>query len=141
MDNRIIIDGKDAILGRVCTYAAKQALLGQNVQVINCEEMVVSGKKNPIIENYTRRIDRKAPNKGPFLYRRPDFFVRRTIRGMLPWKRYRGREAYKLVKCHIGVPETLKSEKAVHVKDISASKLKIDHVKVKEICRSIGSKV
>jgi len=136
----MIIDAKNTLLGRLCSYAAKQALLGHNVEVINSEEAVVSGTKANILANYEKRIDRKAPNKGPFLYRRPDFFVRRTIRGMLPWKRYRGREAYKLVKCHIGVPETLKSEKAVHVKDISASKLKIDHVKVKEICRSIGSK-
>ncbi|HLG24141.1 MAG TPA: 50S ribosomal protein L13 [Candidatus Nanoarchaeia archaeon] len=141
MDNRIIIDGKDAILGRVCTYAAKQALLGQNVQVINCEEMVVSGKKNPIIENYTRRIDRKAPNKGPYLYRRPDMFVRRTIRGMLPFKRSRGREAYKNVICHVGVPPELKDSKAVVFEDTKMEKLKTaDTLKLKEICGRIGAR-
>src|SRR3989338_1028862 len=136
----VIIDAKHTLLGRVSSIAAKQALLGHNVEVVNCEEAVVSGRKFSIFANYERRLDRKAPNKGPFLYRRPDFFVRRTIRGMLPWKRSRGREAFKLVKCHVGFPEELKKEKPMNVDKTSMTKLKIDHVKVKDICQRIGGK-
>ena len=137
----VLIDAKHTLLGRVCSIAAKQALLGHTVEVVNCEEAVVSGTKFNILEHYERRLDRKAPNKGPFLYRRPDMFVRRTIRGMLPWKRSRGREAYKLVKCHLGFPEELKKEKPMNVSETSMSKLKIDHLKVKDICQRIGGKV
>jgi large subunit ribosomal protein L13 len=136
----VVIDAKHTLLGRVSSIAAKQALLGHNVEVINCEEAVVSGRKFNIVEHYERRIDRKAPLKGPFLYRRPDMFVRRTIRGMLPWKNNRGREAFKLIKCHVGVPETLKNEKTMDVKEASMLKLKIDHLKVKDICIRIGGK-
>ena len=107
----MIIDAKDKLLGRLSTYAAKQVLLGNKVEIINCEEAVVSGKRSNILANYTRRIDRRAPTKGPYLYKSPDFFVKRTIRGMLPFKRDRGQNAYKLIRCHVGHPENLKVEK------------------------------
>ena len=129
------------MLGRVSSIAAKKALLGYTVEVINCEEAVVSGRKLNILAHYERRLDRKAPNKGPFLYRRPDMFVRRTIRGMLPFKRSRGREAYKNVICHVGVPPELKDSKAVVFEDTKMEKLKTaDTLKLKEICGRIGAR-
>src|SRR3989338_5998873 len=135
----MIIDARDAILGRLSTYVAKQVLLGNKVEVVNCEEAVVSGKKQSILANYIRRIDRKAPTKGPYLFRRPDMFVKRTIRGMLPFKKSRGQDAYKNVKCHIGVPESLKNEKAVAIEGINSGKLQsTDYLKVKDVCRAIG---
>ena len=135
----MIIDAKDAVLGRLSTYAAKQALLGNKVEVVNCEEAVVSGKKQAILANYIRRIDRKAPTKGPYLYRRPDMFVKRTIRGMLPFKMSRGQDAYKNVKCYIGVPDNLKSEKAIAMEWANAGKLQTsDYLKVKDVCKAIG---
>ncbi|MEK6942990.1 MAG: 50S ribosomal protein L13 [Nanoarchaeota archaeon] len=137
----MIIDAKDAILGRLSTYVAKQALLGNKIDLINCEEALVTGKRLSILAHYVVRIDRKAPLKGPFLYRRPDMFVRRTIRGMLPWKRSRGREVYKNIKCHVGTPESLKSEKAIVVESANIAKVhSTDYIKVKEICRAIGGK-
>lgn len=136
----MIIDAKDAVLGRLGTYVAKQALLGNKVDVINCEESLVSGRKQATLAEYTRRIDRKAPGKGPFLYRRPDMFVKRTIRGMLPYKRARGRDAFKNIKCHIGVPEALKNEKPVRI-DPGSERLGAEYLKVKDICRAIGGKI
>ena len=137
----MIIDAKGAILGRLSGYVAKQLLLGNKVDVINCEECVVSGKKATILENYIRRIDRKAPGKGPYLYRRPEIFVKRTIRGMLPFKRARGMEAFKNIKCHTGIPENLKNEKILAVESARAEKLQsTDYLKIKDICRAIGGK-
>ena len=136
----MIIDAKDAVLGRLSTYVAKQILLGSRVEVVNCEEAVVSGKKHAILENYIRRIDRKAPTKGPYLYRRPDFFVRRTIRGMLPFKRARGRDAFKNIKCHIGVPENLKNETAIVLEANASGLHSTDYLKVRDICKALGWK-
>ena len=137
----MIIDAKDTILGRLCSFAAKQALLGKKVDVVNCEEAYVSGQKAATFENYIRRIDRKAPNKGPYLYRRPDMFVRRTIRGMLPFKRSRGRDAFKNVMCHVGVPEKFKNENAIKFENADIKKLhSVKITKVKDICRAIGSR-
>src|SRR3989344_6560752 len=124
----MIIDAKDMILGRLGSYAAKQALLGNRIDIVNCEESVVSGKKQAVLQQYIRRIDRKAPGKGPYLYRRPDMFVRRTIRGMLPFKRSRGRDVFKNVRCHIGVPENLRSENASVIENASVSMLQTDYL-------------
>ena len=137
----MIIDAKDAILGRLSTYAAKQVLLGNTLDVINCEECVISGRKHAIINEYIRRLHRKAPTKAPYFYRRPDMLVKRTIRGMIPFKRARGRYAYKNIKCHIGVPESLRNEKALTVENAGAEKLhSADYLKIKDICRATGGK-
>ena len=137
----MIIDAKDAILGRLSSFVAKQALLGNRVDVINCEEGVISGRKHAILNEYIRRLARRAPAKGPFFYRRPDLFVKRTIRGMLPFKRARGRANFKNIICHIGVPENLKNEKALIYQDASVNKLhSADYLKVKDICKAVGWK-
>ncbi len=137
----MIIDAKDAILGRLGSYVAKQVLLGNKVDVINCEECVVSGRKHAVLDEYLRRIHRKAPTKGPYFYRRPDMLVKRTIRGMLPFKRARGMNAFKNVKCHIGIPEDLKNEKALSIQNAGVAKLQsADYIKVKSICKAVGWK-
>ena len=138
----MIIDAKDTILGRLSSYAAKQLLLGNKVDVINCEECIVSGRKHAILNEYVRRLHRKAPTKAPYFYRRPDMLVKRAIRGMIPFKRARGRDAFKNIKCHIGVPESLKNEKALAVESAGAEKLhSADYLKIKEICRAVGGKL
>ena len=138
---KMIIDAKGMVLGRLSSYAAKQVLLGNKVDVINCEECIISGRKPSILDEYIRRVHRKAPGKGPFFYRRPDMFVKRTIRGMLPFKRTRGMDAFKYIKCHIGVPENLKNEKAVILENANAGKLhSADYLKVKDICKAAGGK-
>ncbi len=138
----MIIDAKDSILGRLGSYAAKQVLLGKKVDIINCEESVITGRRHAILDEYIRRMHRKAPTHAPFFYRRPDMFVKRTIRGMLPFKRSRGREAIKNIKCHIGVPDNLKNEKALIIESASIKKLQsADFLKVKEICKAVGGKI
>ncbi|MEM2462820.1 MAG: uL13 family ribosomal protein, partial [Candidatus Pacearchaeota archaeon] len=47
--------------------------------------------------------------------RRPEMILRRAIRGMLPWKKARGREAFKRVKCFLGVPEEFKDKEAIRL--------------------------
>ena len=137
----MIIDAKDAILGRLSSYIAKQILLGNKVDVINCEEAVISGRKHSILEEYIRRLHRKAPGKGPYFYRRPDMLVKRTIRGMLPFKRARGRDAFKNIKCYIGVPDNLKDEKIMTIKNVGIDKLQSsDYLKIKDICKAVGGK-
>ncbi|MEK6984593.1 MAG: 50S ribosomal protein L13 [Nanoarchaeota archaeon] len=137
----MIIDAKDTILGRLSTYAAKQVLLGNKVEVINCEECVISGKKKTILDNYVRRMHRRAPGKGPFFYRRPDMLVKRTIRGMLPFKRSRGKNAFKNVRCYIGVPENLIGQNVLTVENASTEKLESsDYLKIRDLCRAVGGK-
>lgn len=95
----IIIDAKGLILGRYATYAAKQALLGNNVIVINASQTVISGKKSVVFD---RLKQKKAMGsnirQGPFLPTRSDSYVKRTIRGMIPYKTAKGRDALSRVR-------------------------------------------
>jgi large subunit ribosomal protein L13 len=132
----IVIDATDLLLGRFAGYAAKEALLGKEVRVINCEKAVVSGKRANVYDEYLHRMDRGAIRKGPFLHRMPDRIVRRTIRGMLPWKKARGQEAYKRVFCYVGVPDEFKDKKAI------VSKLpNLKFVNLENLSKRLGAKL
>ncbi len=137
----MIIDATDAILGRLATKVAKLALLGNDIIIINSEKAVVSGHKKRIISDYLRRKNMGIHTKGPFLPRMPDRFVKRTIRGMLPYKKPRGREAFKRIKCFAGVPEEFKDKKATSFKELNVEKLPyLKFITVKEICKNLGAK-
>ena len=41
----MLIDSKNIILGRLASFAAKHALLGENVDIVNCESAVITGNK------------------------------------------------------------------------------------------------
>ena len=89
----MIIDAKGHVLGRLATYVAKNALLGEDIIIVNSEKIMISGKKKVILKREAERLETRNkgnPQKGPYHQKRPDKFVRRTIRGMLPWKRARG---------------------------------------------------
>ena len=45
----MIIDAKDMIVGRFATVAAKKALLGEKVDIINCESAIITGNKKNLI--------------------------------------------------------------------------------------------
>jgi len=102
----LIIDATEAALGRVSTYAAKQALLGHQIRIINCDDAVITGKKKAIIDVYKAKIRRGGySQKGPYISTIPEKVMKRTIRGMLPWNVSRGREAFKRIKCFNEAPE------------------------------------
>ncbi len=138
----VVIDGTERILGRIAAYAAKQALLGEKVDIVNCEKMIITGSRGHIIGEYIHKVKRGTPRSGPFFPRTPQRIVRRTIRGMLPWDKNRGREAYKLVKCYIGVPIGFEKEKMTEVPGTHVSKLTTTkYITIAEIAKQVGSKV
>src|SRR3989338_7077780 len=102
----MIIDATNLILGRLSTYAAKQALRGNEVIIINSDKAVITGAKENILARYKRKLIDLVGNPfhGPFRSKRPDLFIKRTIRGMLPYKGAKGRAAYDRIRCYLGVP-------------------------------------
>ncbi|MDD9953289.1 MAG: 50S ribosomal protein L13 [Candidatus Woesearchaeota archaeon] len=133
-----VIDATDLLVGRLATQAARAALHGKNVKVINCEKAVFSGKKTMIIENWKRKYGMGVPKKGPFIHRFPDKFVRRVIRGMLPYKQPRGRDAFERIMCYIGNPDDAKGET---IEGANAEKLpNTRYVRVGVICKELGGK-
>ena len=110
--NKIIIDGNNAILGRLASHAAKQALLGKEVFIVNCEKTVVSGSRKIIVAKYhSLRIKGGSSLKGPKFPSMPAMIVKRTIRGMLSHKQGRGADAFKKIRCYEGVPKELVESK------------------------------
>ena len=82
------------ILGRLAARVAKDALLGEEVKVINCEKVVVSGAKPVTFERAKQKRGRYGhPHRSQTHSRLPDKWVRRSIRGMLPWKQARGKRS------------------------------------------------
>ena len=139
----VIIDATDSIAGRLASHVAKQALLGNTVSVLNSEKAVITGNKKVTIERYRyRRSETGRPQKGPFIFRQPDRFLKRIIRGMLPYKREKGATAFKKIKCYRGVPSEFKDKKVQSIKQASISKLTvIKYTTVGEVCKSLGGKV
>lgn len=135
----MIIDGTNLIVGRVGTVAAKQAMLGESVIILNCEKMIITGKRQALVEQFLHERQRGVPIKGPFLSRLPDRFVRRMIRGMLPYKRPRGQAAYKRIMCYIGVPDKYKDLKIETIEGANVSKLRdLNYIEIGSLVKSLG---
>jgi large subunit ribosomal protein L13 len=137
----IVINASGVLLGRLCTHAAKQALLGHQVRIVNCDRAVVSGKKPHIRQEYYKKWSRGVPKKGPFILRRPERFVKRTVRGMLPHRQSRGRAALKRVRCFTGMPDEYKDKQYIDMKKSNANKIiHTQMLTVRDICSSLGGR-
>ena len=79
-----------------------------------------------------------APARGPFHYRRPDRFLRKTVRGMVPYKAPKGKNAYKRLKVFMGIPAEYKDQKMVTFEDASSADLKGPNFTLAELCKEIG---
>ena len=138
----MIIDANNLILGRLGTFVAKKALLGEKIDIVNCENAVITGAKDDIFGRYDQLLHRGTPVKGPFAYKMPDRFIKRVIRGMLPYKKERGRKAFKNVKCHIGIPNNFKGQKIDTIKEANAEKLpNFRYLTIKDVCMHMGAKI
>lgn len=110
----IVIDAENGILGRVASYAAKQALLGKKVVIVNCAQAIVTGKPRTTIREYGGLRRRGGSSlKGPFFPKHPERVMKRTIRGMLPHLQQRGIDALKRVRCYDGLPAEHASAKCM----------------------------
>ena len=131
-----VIDGEGAVAGRIASYSAKEALKGEEIAILNCEKAIITGSKEKIVEKYRRIVELGGPFKGPYLTRLPDRFVRRVIRGMLPYKQGRGKEAFHRVMCYISVPYELKNQKMIKLEEADISRVKsLKYMTVGDVCR------
>jgi len=114
-----IIDGKDVIMGRLASYVAKESLKGEEIAVVNCEQIIISGNKKDIEKKFhEKRTKVGSGQRGPKHSRTNEKVVKRIIRGMIPnHRRGRGKEALQRIKCYVGVPKEF-----VDVKKITTGK-------------------
>jgi large subunit ribosomal protein L13 len=112
--NVTVIDATGLVLGRMATHAAKRAIEGDLVHIINAEKAIIVGSsRRAIQEHYLHKRRIGTARKGPYFPREPHLLVKRTCRGMINYQSSSGREAYSRIKAHIGVPKELAAAKAV----------------------------
>lgn len=138
---RYTIDGEGSVLGRISSSVAKLLLNGDEVMLVNAEKIRITGHAPDIVAKYKRRIelkDRANPEHSPYYSRRPDLFVKRVIRGMLPYKKPRGKLAYRRLRVFIGPAKDIKEAKAYNPKAKQARDSFEDSVTVQELSERLG---
>jgi len=139
----MIIDGEGLVLGRLASTVSKKLLSGERVTVLNAEKIIISGNKEWAYAKYKQRLDRASisnPRRmGPKYPRRPDDIFRRTVRGMLPYKQHKGREALKGLKVHVGVPLEFESEEIGQLREAQPKNIS-KSVELGKISQLLGAK-
>jgi len=133
-----LINADGLILGRMASEVAKKLLNGEKVIIVNAEKAIISGKKNSKVAEAKEFLEVGAPMRGPFHYRRPDRIVRKTVRGMLPFKKPKGKTALKKLKVFISLPEDLKGQQIAPLKEAQAAKLRGPYFTLAELAKEIG---
>ena len=125
----MIIDGKNAVLGRLSSYAAKQLLKGESIIICNAGKIIITGRKKDITDKYLERRRRGSPQHGPFFPKNSDAIVRRAVRGMLP-KTKKGREALKRLEVLAVVHD--------NSKPFTEKEIKTTYITVSELAKTLG---
>jgi large subunit ribosomal protein L13 len=128
---KIVYDGKDAVFGRLASVVAKDLLKGNSVDVINCDDMIISGDKKLLAKKILtkREMGSGGSLKGPKYPRVADRLVKRMIRGMLPRDTMKGQDAFRRLKCYVGngilnEEELASAVKVTHKKPMKYSTIK-----------------
>src|SRR3989344_882991 len=96
---------------------------------------IISGSKEVVVEKYLWRDNLGEPFKVPFMPKIPMKFFKRVIRGMISYKKERGKLAYKRIKCYPGNP---KNVKGITLENAKYTKLKKgSYITVGELCKHL----
>jgi large subunit ribosomal protein L13 len=135
-----LVNAEGLIVGRMCSKVAKRLLNGEEVIILNAEKAVFSGKKKSKVLEGHIFLEVGAPERGPFHYRRPDRYLRKVVRGMVPYKQPKGKNAYKRLKVYMGIPIELKDQQMITFEEASSANLKGPHFTLGELAKEIGWK-
>ncbi|MBI2444912.1 50S ribosomal protein L13 [Candidatus Micrarchaeota archaeon] len=136
----LVIDAKDAIVGRLGAYVAKKVAENESVVIVNAEKAVFSGKAEYVAGIYSRRremMDKANPEHSAKWPRRPDLLLKRIIRGMLPKRNARMKAALGNLRIYMGVPHGTKDAKPFVN---TSQQLARAHVSLEEVCERLGWK-
>jgi large subunit ribosomal protein L13 len=139
MKSRVtLVNAEGLIVGRMASKVAKRLLNGEEVIILNAEKAIFSGKKKAKILEAHIFLEVGAPVRGPFHYRRPDRFLRKIVRGMVPYKQPKGKAAYSRLKVFMGIPLEFNGEEMITFEEASSAKLKGPHFTLGELAKEIG---
>jgi len=136
----MIVDATGLVLGRLASVTAKHLLAGEEVQIVNAEKAIITGRREGIFEEYGIARQRGDKERGPYFPRRPDRIITRTIRGMLPYKMQRGQDALSKLRVFVGVPRefkdaTFEHPKAAMMRQTSSA----NYIELGELSRRLGA--
>ena len=126
-----IIDGSGIVMGRLASRAAKELIKGEEIVIVNCEEVIITGNRKTFEKEFSEKRSKMGSSlKGPKHLRSSERIVKRCIRGMIPNHREgRGLEMFKKVKCYKNVPKELEGKKFETIKQgIKIKKNKINQL-------------
>ncbi|MFX0031747.1 MAG: 50S ribosomal protein L13 [Candidatus Hodarchaeota archaeon] len=148
MQEYLLLDAKDKILGRFCSQVAKKVLLGEKVVIFNAKYAIVSGTKSNIHNKYLDKLNISTatnPTRGPFWPRKPDTFMRKVIKKMLPRKKIRGKDAIKRVHVYVSdIPERFQKryQKLTPMEIPNADKRRLSYynryITLENLCSRLG---
>lgn len=132
-ETQVVIDASGAVVGRLASAVAKRLLKGETIAIINAEKALITG--NPLVtkQEFHAKRARGSPQHGPFYPTQSHMILRRTIRGMLPYKRPRGRDAMRRLRVYIGSGDFGEGEKM-------ARTLKTKSIALGELAVGMGGK-
>lgn len=138
----VIVNADNQVVGRLSSMVAKMLLDGKKVVIVNAGGAVISGTKTATlreIQEFGNVRSAVNPKNTPRHFSRPDMMMRRTIRGMLPHRKPRGREALKRLRVYLEMPTAIEGEPLV-LEGTSATKLSHKYVRLQEISDRIRSR-
>jgi len=139
--NATVVDASDLILGRAASQIAKRLLNGESIVVVNAEKSVVTGGRKMVIDFYIANRARGSKRTGPHFPRYPDRIFRRTVRGMLPHLKTRGKVAYERLEVYMGVPAEFASLPRQSIDLAKARPALRPPTTLEEISRLLGARV
>ncbi len=138
----VVIDARNSVAGRLASKVAKLLLDGYKVYIVNVDKAVVTGKRKRVISDFKGRLAVKSnvnPRRhGPFKPRSPEGIFRRMVRGMLPRRKSRGKEALRRLRVYRGVPDDLKGRDFIVFSDVQYRENPYGYVSLEDIAREIG---
>lgn len=136
----VVINAEGHILGRLSTNVAKRLVNGEHVVVVNAEKAIITGNRDVILNRYHQKYKRGKQINGPFFPKRADLILKRTVRGMIPFKNARGQDIYRNLTVYVGVPKELASaqlEKVEYATNLWTDK----YVTLGEVSEWLGSRL
>jgi len=136
----ILVNAENVIMGRLASFVAKKAIEGEQVTVVNAEKASITGSKDAAVKKLKVRLSlgsKGNPEKGPKFSRMPDQVLRMSVRGMLPWKSTRGKEAYGRIHVYIGIPSEFDGKRFEEIPSKGESRKSVE---LGTICKLLGAK-
>jgi len=136
----MIIDATGLVLGRLASVTATNLLAGNEIKIVNAEKAIITGRRESIYEEYFACRHRGHKERGPYFPRRPDMIMKRTVRGMLPYKLKRGRDAMARLRIYVGTPRDLVGQEFEQPQDAKIKgALGMNFVELGDLSKRLGA--